>query len=182
MLRDLLLCGLDLRAVVLDERTASILVAAHLLGERLEVAQRTFGRLPLGGKARKRALARGDFVAEVRAVALEFVLAGELFLALRTAACGLGLVLFDLLLAGGGCLFQLLRARGDALELGGDVALPRAKRFEQHIVLLLFARQAEHRVLRAALLLARDVQLILCGVQVALGLVRLAERGIELFR
>ena len=45
-----------------------------------------------------------------------------------------------------------------------------------------FARQAEHRVLRAALLLARDVQLILRGVQVALGLVRLAERGIELLR
>ena len=118
----------------------------------------------------------------MRAVTLELVLAGELFLALRTAACGLGLVLFDLLLAGGGCLFQLLRARGDALELGGDVALPRAERFEQHIVLLLFARQAEHRVLRAALLLARDVQLILRGVQVALGLVRLAERGIELLR
>ena len=169
MLRDLLLRGLDLRAVVLDERTASVLVAAHLLGERLEVAQRAFGRLPLGGKARKRALARGDLVAEVRAVALELVLAGELFLALRTAACGLG-------------LFQLLRARGDALELGGDVALPRAERFEQHIVLLLFTRQAEHRVLRAALLLARDVQLILRGVQVALGLVRLAERGIELLR
>ena len=91
-------------------------------------------------------------------------------------------MLFDFLLAGGGCLFQLCRARGDALELGGDVALPRAERFEQHIVLLLFARQAEHRVLRAALLLARDVQLILRGVQVALGLVRLAERGIELFR
>ena len=111
---------------------------------------------------------------------MELVLAGELFLALRTAACGLGLVLFDFLLAGGGCLFQLLRARGDALELGGDVALPRAERFD--IIPLLFARQAEHRVLRAALLLARDVQLILRGVQVALGLVRLAERGIELLR
>ena len=81
-----------------------------------------------------------------------------------------------------GCTHFPFARRAIRAALGGEVALPRAERFEQHIVLLLFARQAEHRVLRAALLLARDVQLVLRGVQVALGLVRLTERGIELFR
>ena len=91
-------------------------------------------------------------------------------------------MLFHFLLARRRGLLQFRRARSDRFQLGGNAALAGAEGFKQNVVLLFLTRALENLVLRTALLPACDIQLVLRGSQLALGLVRLALRGGKLFR
>ena len=159
------------RFVLLNERLSALLVALHLAAQALETRKRLFRGLTLGGKARKRALASGDLIAQARGGAQQLRLPGETLLRLRAQRGGLALLLrCKRFLFFHGAL-HLAAAAGDGIALGIQCFQPLAQRGKQQIIVIFVALQLEHGVLRRALLPLRDLQLVSRLRKLALGVI-----------
>ena len=181
MRTDLALRLLARRFVLLNERLSALLVALHLGAQTLETRKRLFRCLALGGKARKRALASGDLIAQARGGAQQLRLPGETLLRLRAQ-----LARFLLLRKRERFLFlrhalHFAAAARDGLALGIQCFQPFAQRGKQQIIVIFVALQLEHGVLRRALLALCDLQLVARFGKLALGVLGGLGGEVELF-